>query len=141
MWAAAGTLPVPAPATAELLKGAPVYSSGPEAELVTPTGAAIVTAFAKSFGPMPPLVVERIGTGAGSRDFQGHPNVARLFVGEKAKGSAVASRGGVQRMAAGEEIVSVMEADVDDMSPQLYGYLAERAFAAGALDVTCSSVQ
>ncbi|HUY13622.1 MAG TPA: nickel pincer cofactor biosynthesis protein LarC [Terriglobia bacterium] len=130
--AAHGSLPVPAPATAELLKGAPVYSSGIEAELVTPTGAAIVTAFAKSFGPMPPLKVECIGYGAGTRDFPGHPNVVRLFLGESLMASEAA---------AGGEIVSVIEADVDDMSPQLYGYLAERAFAVGALDVTCGSVQ
>lgn len=137
--AAHGSLPVPAPATAELLKGVPMYSSGIEAELVTPTGAAIVTAFAKSFGPMPPLKTRQISYGAGSKDFHGIPNVARLFVGEAPESSELGSGG--TRRAAGDEIVSVIEADVDDMSPQLYGYLAERAFEAGALDVTCGSIQ
>ena len=138
--AAHGSLPVPAPATAELLKGVPVYSSGIEAELVTPTGAAIVTALAKGFGPMPLLKIERIGYGAGSKDFPGHPNVARLFLGEKTHAEATAA-GGMLASERGEEIVSVIEADVDDMNPQLYGYLAGRAFDAGALDVTCAPVQ
>src|SRR5262249_48914166 len=72
-----GSLPVPAPATAELLIGLPVYSSGIEAELVTPTGAAIVSTLATSFGPMPPLRVQRVGLGAGGRDIAGHPNILR----------------------------------------------------------------
>jgi hypothetical protein len=133
--AAHGSLPVPAPATAELLKNIPIYSSGVEDELVTPTGAAIVSILAASFGPMPPLKVERIGYGAGEKEFPGHPNVARLFVGESVE--AVQAQPG----AAGDEIVSVIEANLDDMSPQLYGYFLERALAAGALDVTCSAVQ
>ncbi|MGH9432011.1 MAG: nickel pincer cofactor biosynthesis protein LarC [Terriglobia bacterium] len=138
--AAHGSLPVPAPATAELLKGVPVYSSGIEAELVTPTGAAIVTTLANGFGAMPLLKIERIGYGAGSKDFHGHPNVARLFLGQRAP-AEVAASGDVRASAVGEEIVSVIETDVDDMSPQLYGYFAERAFEAGALDVTCGSLQ
>jgi hypothetical protein len=133
--AAHGSLPVPAPATAELLKDVPIYSSDVDGELVTPTGAAIVSTLAASFGPMPPLKVERIGYGAGEKDFPGHPNVARIFVGESAE--AVQAQPG----AAGDEIVSVIEANLDDMSPQLYGYFLERALAAGALDVTCSAVQ
>jgi pyridinium-3,5-bisthiocarboxylic acid mononucleotide nickel chelatase len=130
--AAHGSLPVPAPATAELLRGVPIYSSGAEGELVTPTGAALVMELASEFGPMPRMMVERIGYGAGSKDYASHPNLARLFVGESADAAAPE---------AGEEIVSVIEANVDDMSPQLYGYLAEKALAAGALDVTCASVQ
>ncbi|MGH9454971.1 MAG: nickel pincer cofactor biosynthesis protein LarC, partial [Terriglobia bacterium] len=102
--AAHGSLPVPAPATAELLKGAPVYSSGIEAELVTPTGAAIVTTLATGFGPMPPLKIERIGYGAGSKDFHRHPNVARLFLGEKTPAETAAT--GMLATARGEEIVS-----------------------------------
>lgn len=133
--AAHGSLPVPAPATAELLKDIPIYSSGVEGELVTPTGAAIVSTLATSFGPLPPFKVERIGYGAGEKDSPGYPNLARLFVGESVDAVQV------QTGAAGDEIVSVIEANLDDMSPQLYGYFLERALAAGALDVTCSAVQ
>ncbi|PYV30747.1 MAG: nickel pincer cofactor biosynthesis protein LarC [Acidobacteria bacterium] len=133
--AAHGTLPVPAPATAELLKGVPVYSSGVEGELVTPTGAAIVSTLAKTFGPMPAMKVEQIGYGAGAMDFHGHPNVARIFIGEAA--DAETAHTGLP----GDELVSVIEANLDDMSPQLYGYLVERALAKGALDVTCTAVQ
>jgi uncharacterized protein (TIGR00299 family) protein len=130
-----GSLPVPAPATAELLKDIPIYSSGVEGELVTPTGAAIVSTLASSFGPMPPMKVERIGYGAGEMDFPQHANVARLFVGESVEVLRP------QPGAAGDEIVSVIEASLDDMSPQLYGYFVEQALAAGALDVTCSAIQ
>jgi len=131
-----GTLPVPAPATAELLKGAPIYSSGVEGELVTPTGAVIVATLASSFGPMPPIKVARIGYGAGSRNYPRHPNVARLFVGERAE--VLNSEPAVHNPG---QVVTVIEANVDDMSPQLYGYLVERALAAGALDITCASIQ
>lgn len=133
--AAHGSLPVPAPATAELLKGIPIYSSGVEAELVTPTGAAIVSTLAESFGNLPPLEVERIGYGAGSKEFHGVPNLARLFIGRGAEGVQARTLG------AGDDVVSILEANVDDMSPQLYGYFLERALAAGALDVTCGSIQ
>ena len=141
--AAHGSLPVPAPATAELLRDIPIYSSGVDAELVTPTGAALVVALARSFGPLPPMKVERIGYGAGARDLRGHPNLLRLFLGQRIElGSRESGVGGeAANSDAGEEIVSVLEANVDDMSPQLYGYLVERALAAGALDVTCSSIQ
>jgi len=141
--AAHGSLPVPAPATAELLRDIPIYSSGVDAELVTPTGAALVVALARSFGPLPPMKVERIGYGAGARDLRGHPNLLRLFLGRRIElGSQESGVGGeAANSDAGEEIVSVLEANVDDMSPQLYGYLVERALAAGALDVTCSSIQ
>jgi hypothetical protein len=133
--AAHGSLPVPAPATAELLKDIPVYSTGVEGELVTPTGAALVAALASGFGPLPSMKIAKIGYGAGEKDFPGHPNIARLFVGESLE--AVKGRPGLP----GDELVSVIEANVDDMSPQLYGYFLEQALAAGALDVTCSSAQ
>jgi len=130
-----GSLPVPAPATAELLKGIPVYSTGVEAELVTPTGAAIVSTLASSFGPLPSMKIERIGYGAGAREVPGQPNIARLFLGEPV-GRVEAKPG-----APGDELISVIEANLDDMSPQLYGYLVDQALAAGALDVTCCPVQ
>lgn len=133
--AAHGTLPVPAPATAELLKDIPIYSSGVEAELVTPTGAALVSTLAASFGPLPAMKVERIGYGAGEKEIHGHPNLARLFVGERIDALHA------QPSLPGEEVVSVIEANVDDMSPQLYAYFAERALAVGALDVACSAIQ
>ena len=133
--AAHGSLPVPAPATMELLQGVPVYSSGVEGELVTPTGAAIVSTLAASYGPFPSFKIERIGYGAGAKEFPKHPNVARLFLGGRL--DAVKAEPGKP----GDELVSIIEANVDDMSPQLYGYLVDQALAAGALDVTCSSVQ
>ncbi len=132
--AAHGSLPVPAPATAELLKGIPLYSSGLQAELVTPTGAAIVATLAASFGPVPPMKVERIGYGAGTREFAGHPNLARIMIGER---SGLAE----SENSKSSEVVSVIEANIDDMSPQLYGYFVEQALAVGALDVTSSAVQ
>jgi len=130
-----GSLPVPAPATAELLQGIPIYSSGVEGELVTPTGAAIVSTLAKSFGPLPPFKIERIGYGAGSKEFPEHPNVARLFLGERQE--PVKAQPGQP----GDELVSLIEANVDDMNPQLFGYFIDQALAAGALDVTCSHLQ
>jgi uncharacterized protein (TIGR00299 family) protein len=126
-----GTLPVPAPATAELLRGMMGYSTGIERELVTPTGAAIASTLAATSGPMPPMTVQAIGWGAGSADLAEQPNVLRLFVG-------VAAEQGVARW---DEIVTVIEANVDDMNPQLYGYFADRAQASGALDVFSAAVQ
>jgi pyridinium-3,5-bisthiocarboxylic acid mononucleotide nickel chelatase len=135
--AAHGTLPVPAPATAELLKEIPIYSSGVEGELVTPTGAAIVSTLATSFGPLPAMKVSAIGYGAGEKDFPSLPNIVRLLVGEKIE----VEQGRTAFDAGEDEIVSVIEANVDDMSPQVYGFFAEQALAAGALDVTCASIQ
>ncbi|MEP6592906.1 MAG: nickel pincer cofactor biosynthesis protein LarC, partial [Acidobacteriota bacterium] len=123
-----GTFPVPAPATARLLKGAPVYAGAVEAELVTPTGALIVTGYASAFGPLPQMRLDAIGYGAGSRDFPGHPNVLRLLVGD------AAGHGGAER------IVSI-ECEIDDMNPQLFGPLMDRLAEAGALDVFYAAVQ
>lgn len=128
--AAHGSLPVPAPATAALLRGLPVFSSGIDGELVTPTGAAIVATLATHFGTMPRMTIAQIGYGAGSRDFPGHPNLARLLIGEEAA-----------RESGADDTVSVIQANVDDMSPQLFGFMMDRALAAGALDVTCSAIQ
>jgi len=121
-----GVLPVPAPAAAELLRGAPAFSSGIQGELVTPTGAAIATTLASRYAEMPEMTLRAIGYGAGSADNPEKPNVLRLLIGQKAVGEA------------GEywdPPVTVIETNVDDMSPQIYGYFAERALAAGALDV------
>jgi hypothetical protein len=133
--AAHGSLPVPVPAALELLRDVPIYSSGIEGELVTPTGAALITTLAAGFGPIPAMKVERIGYGAGAREIAGQPNLARLLLGQSAE--PVAAQPG----APGDEVVSVIEANVDDMSPQLYGFFVDQALAAGALDVTCTPVQ
>ena len=127
-----GILPVPAPATAELLRGAPTYSSRIPKELVTPTGAAIATSLATRFGEMPALHLEAIGYGAGSADLTERPNVLRLLIGDAV---------GVEKRERWDAPVSVIEANVDDMSPQIYGYFAERALAAGALEVFSTPVQ
>jgi pyridinium-3,5-bisthiocarboxylic acid mononucleotide nickel chelatase len=122
-----GILPVPAPATAELLSGKPIYSSGPCVELTTPTGAAIASTLARDFGALPPMCVTAIGYGAGTRDFPEHANTLRVLVGE-ASGAAEAIT------------VAVLEANIDDSSPQVLGYAMERLLEAGALDVTLESV-
>jgi uncharacterized protein (TIGR00299 family) protein len=126
-----GELPVPAPAAAELLKGAATYSTGIAKELTTPTGAAIASTLARRFGPLPPMRVERIGYGAGSWELAEQPNVLRLFIGEAAAEQPAAGR---------EETIAVLEANLDDMNPQIYGYFAEQALAAGALDVFLTPV-
>jgi len=127
-----GTFPVPAPATVELLKDAPVYSSGVQAELVTPTGAAIVKTLATRFAAFPEMKIEKSGYGAGSRDFPGHPNVVRLTIGEAAS-----------RLAANtsSETVTVLEANLDDLNPQVFGYMLDRLFEEGALDAFGVPVQ
>jgi uncharacterized protein (TIGR00299 family) protein len=130
-----GTFPVPAPATLELLKDAPIYSGEVEKELVTPTGAAIVKVLASSFGPRPVMTTEAIGYGAGTRDFSRHANVLRMSIGDSAV-TGVAAFGAAQ-----EETVAILEANVDDLNPQLIGYLMDQAFAAGALDVFTTPVQ
>jgi hypothetical protein len=122
-----GTFPVPAPATARLVAGVPVYGEG-EGELLTPTGALLVTAHAAEYGPLPPMRVEKVGHGAGSRETQGRPNVLRLIVGEEAE------RGPGER-------VLVLETEVDDASPQLLGPLLDRLLGAGALDAFFTPVQ
>ncbi len=126
-----GILPVPAPATAKLLQGKPTYSNGVQRELVTPTGAAIVATLCDSFGPQPPMSVSSIGYGAGAADLEGQPNVVRIMVGEAA-----------EKFVPGfDEEISVIEANLDDMNPQIYGYFQEKALASGALDVYTTPVQ
>lgn len=117
-----GRLPVPAPATAALLEGVPSYGGPVEAELVTPTGAAILTTICESFGPMPPMTIARTACGAGRRDLP-HPNVLRLFLGESAAGDPR------------ELQLALIETNLDDMNPELLGYVMERLLEAGARDV------
>jgi uncharacterized protein (TIGR00299 family) protein len=122
-----GKIPVPGPGTAELLRGFPVVDTGVRAELVTPTGAAILTTLAASAGRMPAMTVEAVGYGAGTMDLPDSPNVLRCFVGETAAGG-------------GDETILQLETTIDDMSPQLYEPLVERLFEAGAVDVFLTPV-
>jgi len=127
-----GEFPVPAPATVELLKDAPVYSSGLQAELVTPTGAAIVKTLARRFSTLPAMKIEKSGYGAGSRDFPGHPNTLRLLIGEAALTLAAKTA---------SEILTVLEANLDDLNPQVVGYVMDRLLEEGALDTFVAPVQ
>ena len=122
-----GVLPVPAPATAALLAGKPVYARGPAIELTTPTGAAVVATLAASFGALPPMTILRQGFGAGGHDFPEHANVLRVILGEP-NGAAEAAE------------ICVMEANMDDLNPQVLAYAAERLMERGALDVTLQPV-
>ena len=126
-----GVLPVPAPATARLLQGAPTFSNGVQRELVTPTGAAIVATLCNSFGPQPSMTVSAIGYGAGTAELEGQPNVLRIMIGETADKVSSAS----------DEEISIIEANLDDMNPQIYGYVLEKALLAGALDVYTTALQ
>ena len=123
-----GTFPVPAPATAKLVEGVPIYSDGVPAELLTPTGALLVTGYASSYGTIPPMTIDTIGYGAGERNPAGVPNVLRLIVGESAASGSV-------------ERVVVIECEIDDMNPQIFGMLMDRLYAAGALEVFYVPIQ
>jgi pyridinium-3,5-bisthiocarboxylic acid mononucleotide nickel chelatase len=125
-----GTLPVPAPATAELVRGRPVYSSGVLGELLTPTGAAILTTLADDFGPLPPMTVERVGHGAGTAD-RSIANMLRVFIGSDAQPD--------KRFVV--EQTATIETTIDDMNPQMYDYLIEKILEMGALDIFCTTVQ
>ena len=124
-----GELPVPAPATALLLRGVPVIPTDVQAELTTPTGAAILTTIAAEFGPMPPGRIDAIGYGAGSRDNPGLPNLLRVFIAETAAGGYES------------DVVEVIEANLDDMSPEFFGVIFDRLFAAGAVDAWVTPIQ
>ncbi len=130
-----GTFPVPSPATVELLRAAPVFSSGVNAELVTPTGAAIVKTLCKRFAPFPAMKITASGYGAGSRDFSGQPNVVRLTIGDSVETQLAASP------AVPEDTVAVLEANLDDLNPQVFGYVMERLLSEGALEVFGTPVQ
>jgi pyridinium-3,5-bisthiocarboxylic acid mononucleotide nickel chelatase len=123
-----GVMPVPAPATAVLLEGKPVYARGPETELTTPTGAAILAAMADSFGPMPAACILKTGYGAGSKDFPEHANVLRVILADSTS-------------APESTLVSVLEANIDDSSAEVLGYAMERLLEAGALDVSYQPLQ
>jgi hypothetical protein len=123
-----GTFPVPAPATAALLRGVPTYSAHVEKELTTPTGAALLRALSPTFGPQPAMLVEQIGYGAGSRNPKDFPNALRLSIGESSPAELAS-------ISANSHSVTVLETALDDLSPQLLAHVAEAALAAGALDV------
>ena len=123
-----GRLPVPAPATAELMLGMPVHFACGPGERVTPTGAAILAAIATGYGAPPEMKIRKIGCGAGSRDYDDMPNILRLFLGEKSEGDE-------------RDRVYVIETHIDDMNPEILGFLMERLFAYGALDVAFSPLQ
>ena len=125
-----GTFPVPAPATALLLKGVPIYSAGPQVELTTPTGALLVSDYAKEYGSAPAMTIDRIGYGAGTRDFARVPNVVRVLIGDRAVATGVPTA----------EYVVKIECEIDDMNPQWFGPATDRLFETGALDVFLTSV-
>src|SRR5450755_1041602 len=122
-----GVLPVPTPATAELLKDKPIYAAGPDTELTTPTGAAILATLASGYGAVPPMHIQSQGFGAGDKDFPSQANVLRVLIGESAR-------------AAESTTVVVLEANIDDTTPQVLGYAMERLLEAGALDVTLAPI-
>jgi uncharacterized protein (TIGR00299 family) protein len=123
-----GHYPVPAPATMRLLRGVPVYAGAQKVELVTPTGALLVTGYATEFGPIPTMRVREIGYGAGARDFPHSPNVLRVLIGES-------------DTTAPSHSVVVIEAEIDDMNPQIFGVVMDRLLAEGALDVFYTPIQ
>jgi uncharacterized protein (TIGR00299 family) protein len=123
-----GLYPVPAPATAKLLEGVPIYAGPQQAELVTPTGALLITAYARRFDVVPSMRLQRTGYGAGSKDFHEMPNVLRVLIGEG-------------DTAAPWHRVVVIEAEIDDMNPQIFGVLIDRLMSEGALDVFYTAIQ
>jgi pyridinium-3,5-bisthiocarboxylic acid mononucleotide nickel chelatase len=125
-----GVYPVPGPATAELLRGVPIYSKDIEGELVTPTGAAIIATLASGYGPMPMMKTERIGYGAGTRTYPDFPNVLRAVIGQLASDEDRTP-----------SIITVIEANIDDLNAQVFGYLMDKALAEGALDIFYTPVQ
>ena len=123
-----GLLPVPAPATVELLKGIPVYSSDVPFELTTPTGAALISSLAVGFGSMPHMNISATGTGAGNKNFKEQPNILRLLTGSDMHGTRTLDG------------VAIIETNIDDMNPQVYEYVLEKMFEAGALDVFLTQI-
>jgi uncharacterized protein (TIGR00299 family) protein len=124
-----GTFPIPPPAVVEILKGRPVYATHVEGELVTPTGAALAVSLSADFGPLPPMRIAKVGCGAGSKQFDHHPNLLRALYGDLLKEAVL------------HQTVLVLETTIDDMNPQIYGHLMERLFDAGALEVFYTPIQ
>ena len=124
-----GTYPIPGPAATEILRGVPIYAKEIEGELVTPTGAAIVATLASEFSKMPLMRVEKVGYGAGTRTYEKFPNVLRAVIGELEVEDST------------PDTISVIEANIDDLSPQIFGHLMEQVLAAGALDIFYTPVQ
>jgi len=124
-----GRFPVPPPAVAELLKGVPFYSTDIQGELLTPTGAAIITTVCQDFGPIPQMITEATGYGAGTRQYEDFPNVLRVMIGE------------TDADAANDERLTMLETNIDDLSPQILGHVMDRALALGALDCYFTPVQ
>jgi uncharacterized protein (TIGR00299 family) protein len=133
-----GVMPVPAPATTRLIEGVPVYADGPAAELLTPTGALLVTGYAVAYGPLPPMTIERTGYGAGTRDFPDRANVVRLVVGQPAAVGGTTRR---TRPSATRERLLVLECEVDDLNPQVLGALMTHLLERGAHDVYYTALQ
>jgi uncharacterized protein (TIGR00299 family) protein len=131
-----GRYPVPAPATARLLTGVPIYGGGPDVELVTPTGALLVSAYARAYGALPLMTIDRVGYGAGRRDFPRQANVLRILIGERRPEVATGT-------APQEGVASIVkvECEIDDMNPQWFGPASDRLFEAGAVDVFLGAVQ
>ncbi len=129
-----GVIPVPAPATLELLKNIPTYSGGIESEMITPTGAGIISTLAKSFGKRPLMKIERIGYGAGEKEFT-IPNLLRISIGEKILKDENSKDGYVS-----DEAV-LIETNIDDMNPEFYDYIIDKLFSQGALDVFLTPIQ
>jgi len=122
-----GVIPVPAPATVELLTGVPARQTSVQSELVTPTGAAIISTIASGFGPIPEMVIDKIGYGAGSKDLDEQPNLLRIIMGR-------------EKQEFESDTVKVIETNIDDMSPQVYDLLMDKLFNIGALDVFLTSI-
>ena len=123
-----GVIPVPAPATVELCQGVPIYSNGIQKELVTPTGAALLTTLAEGFGNLPEMKISSVGYGAGGLDLESQANLLRLIIGESQDG-------------ANQDTIIVLESNIDDLNPQNYDYLMEKLFTSGALDVYLTPIQ
>ncbi len=124
-----GTYPIPGPAATEILRGVPIYANNIEGELVTPTGAAIVATLAKDFVKLPLMRIDKVGYGAGTRVYEKFPNVLRAVLGE------------VETEDATPDTITIIEANLDDLNPQIFGHLMEQALTAGALDIFYTPVQ
>ncbi|MEW6714986.1 MAG: nickel pincer cofactor biosynthesis protein LarC, partial [Nitrospirota bacterium] len=146
-----GILPVPAPATVRMLKGVPVYSSGVQFELTTPTGAVLISSLAKEFGSLPKINILKSGIGAGDKNFREQPNVLTMIIGEKFKNlpsPLFAKEGNIlsptlekgDKGGFSDDNIIVIETNIDDMNPQVYEYVMERLFEAGALDVFLTQI-